>query len=334
VLAARCMVAVVTVDVENLVWRPLAVTDGEAMADLLNAIDAEDHVWGRYTAEDAAEELNSPVDDLSTSTLAAFDDASMVGFSAVHYTPAAESVHRVHAAGAVRPTHRRRGLGVKLMQHGLATARQLHAVHHPALRLVVESVYGEHVAGAVALYRASGMTATTWVRHMQHPLGAAIPDAAVPEGFRIEGYTPEADEEFRALRNEAVDDESGRSPLSAEEWKVYVVNASFRPESSSLIRDIGTGAGVGLVMVVSWDADTAATGVRDAYLRAITTLPEYRQRGVTEALIAHTLGTARDQGYARASLRVDAADSNPELVIYERAGFVTHDTQVHYSIEP
>ena len=72
--------------------------------------------------EDAAEELDSPVDDLPTSTLAVFDGATMLGFSAVHYKPAAEIVHRVHAAGAVRPTHRRQGLGTKLMQHGLTTA--------------------------------------------------------------------------------------------------------------------------------------------------------------------------------------------------------------------
>ncbi|WP_349867104.1 GNAT family N-acetyltransferase [Leifsonia sp. WHRI 6310E] len=158
----------------DLGWRPLTVSDSAAMADLLNAIDAEDHVWGQYTVEDAAEELESPVDDLPTSTLAVFDGATMVGFSAVHYKPEAETVHRVQAAGAVRPTHRRQGLGTRLMRHGLETARELHALHHPTLRLVVESVYGEHIDGAVALYRAAGMTATKWSRHLRHPLGAAI----------------------------------------------------------------------------------------------------------------------------------------------------------------
>ena len=51
-----------TAESQNLIWRPMAVSDGAAMADLLNAIDAEDHVWGQYTAEDAAAELDSPVD--------------------------------------------------------------------------------------------------------------------------------------------------------------------------------------------------------------------------------------------------------------------------------
>ncbi|WP_371484104.1 GNAT family N-acetyltransferase [Kitasatospora sp. NBC_00315] len=322
-----------TVESQNLSWRPMTVSDGAAMADLLNAIDAEDHVWGQYTAEDAAEELDSPVDDLPTSTLAVFDGATMLGFSAVHYKPMAEIVHRVQAAGAVRPTHRRQGLGMKLLRHGLATAEALHELHHPTLQLVVESVYGEHVHGAVALYRAAGMTATKWGRHMRHPLGTAIQDAPVPDGLRIEGYTAETDEEFRTVRNEAVQKDVGRSQLSAEEWKVWAVNASFRPELSFLLRDVGTGTAAGILLVVSWEAETAAHGIRDAYFRVIATRPAYKERGVAEALISHTLRAAQDQGYGRASIRVDADGSSTESGIYESAGFVTQDTQVHYCIE-
>ncbi|MGY4644967.1 GNAT family N-acetyltransferase [Cellulomonas sp. URHB0016] len=322
-----------TVESHHLIWRPLAVSDAAAMADLMNAIDAEDHVWGQYTAEDAAEELSSPVDDLPTSTLAVFDGPTMLGFSAVHHQPTAEIVHTVQAAGAVRPTHRRQGLGTTLMQHGLATAETLHARHHPTLRLVVESIYGEHVDGAVALYRAAGMTATKWTRHMRHPLGTAVPDAPLPAGMRIEGYTAEADEEFRAVRNAAVQVDPTRSQLTAEQWKVSVVGSSFRPELSFLLRDGETGTAAGVLLVVSWEAETEATGTPDAYFRVIATRPAYEERGVAEALISHTLRAAQDQGYGRASLRVDADSSSKELGAYESAGFVTQDTQVHYRLE-
>jgi GNAT superfamily N-acetyltransferase len=183
------------------------------------------------------------------------------------------------------------------------TAQELHALHHPTLRLVVESIYGEHVDGAVALYRAAGMTATKWSRHMRHPLGTANPDATVPDGLRIEGYTAETDEEFRAVRNEAVQNESGRSQLSAEEWKVWAVNANFRPELSFLLRDVETGTATGVLLVVSWEAETVATGIRDAYFRVIATRPAYEERGVAEVLISHTLRDAQDQGYGWAGLR-------------------------------
>lgn len=125
----------------------------------------------------------------------------------------------------------------------------------------------------------------------------------------------------------------GRSQLSAEEWKVWAVNANFRPELSFLLRDVETGTAAGVLLVVSWEADTVATGIRDAYFRVIATRPAYEERGVAEALISHTLRDAQDQGYGRASLRVDADSSGEEFRVYESAGFVTQDTQVHYCIE-
>ncbi|WP_088282156.1 GNAT family N-acetyltransferase [Kineosporia sp. A_224] len=322
-----------TAESQNLTWRPLAVSDAPAMADLLNAVDAEDHVWGRYTVEDAAEELDSPIVDLPASTLAVFDGPTMLGFSAVHYEPTAEVVHRMQAAGAVHPARRRQGLGTKLLRHGLETARTLHARHHPTLRLVVEAVYGEHVHGAVTLYSAAGMTATRWNLHMRHPLGAASAVAPIPDGLRIEGYTAETDEEFRAVRNDAFHT-NGSARLSAEEWKVWAVNANFRPELSFLLRDVRTGTAAGILLTVCWEAETAATGIRDAHLRVIATRPAYRKRGVAHALISHTLRAAQDQGYGRASLRVAADSSSGAFGFARRAGFVTDDTQVCYGIEP
>jgi hypothetical protein len=62
-----------TAESQNLTGRPLAVSDAAAMADLLNAVDAQDRVWGQYTVEEAADELESPIVDLPTSTLAVFD---------------------------------------------------------------------------------------------------------------------------------------------------------------------------------------------------------------------------------------------------------------------
>jgi hypothetical protein len=51
-------------------------------------------------------------------------------------------------------------------------------------------------------------------------------------------------------------------------------------------------------------------------------------------LISYTLRVAQDQGYGRASLRVAVDSSSGGFGFAQRAGFVTHDTQVHYCIEP
>jgi len=60
---------------------------------------------------------------------------------------------------------------------------------------------------------------------------------------------------------------------------------------------------------------------------------ERELRGVTQALISHTLRAAQDQGYGQASLRVDADSSSGEFGLAEHAGFVTQDTRVHYCLE-
>lgn len=308
------------------------MSDAAELADLLNAVDEEDHVWGRYTVEDAADELTSPVIDLTTSTRAAFDGATMLGFSAVHHQPDAEVVHRVQAAGAVRPSRRRQGLGTRLLRHGLETAGTLHGRHHPTLRLVVETIYGEHVHDAVALYRAAGMTATRWNVHMRHPLGTAIADAAIPDGLRIESWTTETDDEFRDVRNDAWRT-NGSAPLSAQEWAVWAVNPNFRPELSFLLRNVRTGTVAGVVLTVCWEAETAATGVRDAHLRIVGTRPDHRRRGVARALVSHALRAAQEQGYGRASIRVDTDGLGGGFGFARRAGFVTRDTQVTYDVE-
>jgi GNAT superfamily N-acetyltransferase len=135
------------------------------------------------------------------------------------------------------------------------------------------------------------MTATQWALHIGHPLGAVIPVSLIPDGLRLEGYTAETDEEFRAVRNEAFQDE-GSARLSAKEWRPWTVNANFRPELSFMLRDVETGTAVGILLTVCWEAEAAATGIRDAYLRIIATGPAYRKRGVAHVLISHTLRAA------------------------------------------
>ncbi len=81
-----------------------------------------------------------------------------------------------------------------------------------------------------------------------------------------------------------------------------MTNHTFQPSVSFLLRDVSNGAAAGMLLTKYWEADTAATGVRDAHFILIGTLRDYRKRGVASALIRHALRAA-DQDYDRASLR-------------------------------
>jgi ribosomal protein S18 acetylase RimI-like enzyme len=92
----------------------------------------------------------------------------------------------------------------------------------------------------------------------------------------------------------------------------------------------GDGAVAGYVMSYESAADTARTGVRDLYVGTVGTVPAHRGRGIAGALLAHVLQGAVDQGYATASLTVDADNPTGALGVYDRAGFRLCRREVTY----
>lgn len=322
-----------TADLTTLSRRPIAARDARALAELLNAIEAVD-VFGEYYSEsDAAEQIDAPTLDLERGTVAIFDGDRMVGYSSAAHKPRAEGVHRVVVSGGVDPAYRRRGLGAQLLDAGIASARALHAIHHPGLPLAVDVQNNARNEGALACYRAAGMTPFRWYLQLQHPLGAAVVDVPAPDGLLVEGYSADNDAEFFAATNEAALERQGGVPLPLEQWRGYLGWQAFRPDLSFLARDAHSGEAVGLLLAFSWDADTAATGVRDVQLQRIGTLPAHRNRGVASALIGHALRRAEAGGFDRASVEVDTATPTGGTGLYERLGFAVARTEVRYTLD-
>ncbi|WP_290057566.1 GNAT family N-acetyltransferase [Amycolatopsis solani] len=313
----------------ELTWRPLVPADAKASADLLNAIETVDRIGENYTEEDTLQELIDPYADLERASLAAFDGEALVGYVKVRHKAEAEAVHRVFLDGGVHPAYRRRGIGTALVDAGVAAAEVVHARHHPALRLVVDVHKAEHIAGVPELVRSRGFAPVRYFQRMEHAL-SEVTGVAVP-GLRIEGWTAAADEEFRAVRNDAYRDFWGAAPMPADQWRNKIVNQTFQPEVSFLARDGGTA--VGVLVTMSWAADTAATGVRDAHFMVIGTAREHRRRGVASALLGHALATAAGLGYDRASLSVDSADPAGASGIFAKAGFVPKHRYVRWARE-
>ncbi|SDM56909.1 GNAT family N-acetyltransferase [Allokutzneria albata] len=316
-----------------LTWRPLTVEDAKVSADLLNAIETVDRIGENYREEDTLQELVDPYADLERGSLAAFEGDEMVGYMKLRYKPAAEEVHRVFLDGGVHPDHRRRGIGTALVRAGVAGAKALHALHHPALELAVDVHKCEHIAGVAELLRSQGFSPVRYFQRMEHPLGAALGTAPIPDGLRIEPWSEGTDEDFRLVRNESFKDYWSAAPMPADGWKNKITNQTFRPETSFLLRDVATGAPAGILVTMHWEADAAATGVRDAHFMVIGTLREYRGRGVASALISHALRTAADQGYDSASLSVDSANPSGGTGIFEKAGFTRKVRYVRWALE-
>jgi mycothiol synthase len=309
-------------------WRPLTRDDAQASADLLNAIETVDRIGEHYTAEDTLTELVDPYADLERGSLAAFDGDTMIGFMKIRYKPSVDDVHRVFLDGGVHPAHRRRGVGTALVEAGVAAAKVLHARHHPESKLAVDVHRPEHIAGLAELMRSRGFAPARYFQRMEHPLGDVVPG----DEPRIEPWSAATDEDFRRVRNEAFEDVWGAGPMPADLWRNKITNQTFRPEVSFLLRDV-TGAPAGLLVTMSWDADTEATGIRDAHFMVVGTLREHRRRGVAGALLGHALRAAADQGYDQASLVVDSASPSGASGVFEKAGFVPKTRYVRWALE-
>ncbi|MFD5250590.1 GNAT family N-acetyltransferase [Amycolatopsis sp. NPDC058340] len=314
----------------DLTWRPLRPEDAQASADLLNTMETVDQIGENYTAEDTLQELIDPYADLERASLAAFDGDVMAGYMKIRYKPSAEEIHRVFLDGGVHPAYRRRGIGGALVDAGVAAAKVVHALHHPGAKLVVDVNRPERIAGLAELVRSRGFVPVRYFQRMEHSLTASDV-TALPDGFVVEPWSERNDEDFRTVRNAAYRDHWGAVPMPAELWRNKITNQTFQPEASFLLRRAGSA--VGMLVTMWWEADTEATGVRDAHFMAIGTLREYRRRGVASALMGHALRAVAEQGYDRASLNVDSADPSGAFGVFEKAGFVPTMRYVRWALE-
>jgi ribosomal protein S18 acetylase RimI-like enzyme len=298
------------------------------LAELLNAIEVVDDFGEYYSEEDATDQINDPVLDLERGTVGVFDGDRMVGYSSAAHKVHVEDVHRVTVSGGVHPEYRRSGLGTELLAAGIASAKALHAIHHPGLPLAVDAQNNTRNDGARACYQAAGLVPARWYSHLRHPLGSAVVDVPTPDGLVLESHSDENDTEFYAVWNDHWDG----APVALEQWRAFLGWSAFRPELSFLLRDVDSGTGAGMLLAFSWDADTAATGVRDAHVKRIGTRRAYRARGVTGALVGHVLRAARDAGFDGVGVEVDADSATGSNDLYERAGFLVNRTEVRYSL--
>jgi ribosomal protein S18 acetylase RimI-like enzyme len=154
---------------------------------------------------------------------------------------------------------------------------------------------------------------------------------APAHGTRLVPFDLSMDEALRLTHNEVFLDHWGSTPKDEESWKTWFTGArAFRAGSSYLVLDGETIAAY--VLGYEWEADTAATGVRELYIGQVGTRRSHRGRGLARAGLAKVLTEATSAGYQRASLGVDADNPTGALGLYESLGFVVNKKWVTYRL--
>jgi mycothiol synthase len=186
----------------------------------------------------------------------------------------------------------------------------------------------ENNPGKQALVRAAGYEPTRWWHKMVRDLDDALPDVPpLPPGLTLAPYTADRDEAIRQAHRQAFADHWGATPPDAQRWSQrYTGVETFRPDLSRVVLDGDEVAAY--LLTYFWEADAAATGVREATVGRLGVRPAYRRRGLGGLLLATALESYRAAGYARSVLTVDTGNVTGALRLYERAGYAVTDTSV------
>jgi mycothiol synthase len=315
---------------EGLLARPLAADDVAAVAALIAASEQVDDTGEYPDAEDLAEWWTGWGMDVGRDGVAVTDRSGLVVAFATAMAPRNfRGTLRVHLEGRVRPDQRGQGIGRALLDWQLARGAEIRAERHPEAPGTLTVPVPEAMASLRALVEDAGLSAERWYRQMHRPLTDLRPPQAVP-GVELVPFTWDRDDEIRRAHNAAFTEHHGSAERDPAAWQtMFTGQRAFRPELSVL--GMEDGAVVGYVLAYVYEADSAATGVRETHLGQIGVLPRVRGRGLASALIAAALRTGAENGCQRAGLEVDADNVTGALRLYEKLGFATTRLRVSWS---
>ncbi|MER7488174.1 mycothiol synthase [Streptomyces sp. NPDC126497] len=236
----------------------------------------------------------------------------LVGYAQLEETdpvepPAAELV--------VHPAHR--GCG-----HGRALGSALLAASGKRLRVWA---HGGHTA-ARHLAQVLGLTLFRELRQMRRPLtGMDLPDPVLPEGVGVRTFVPGRDDAaWLALNAAAFAHHPEQGSLTQRDLDDRKAEAWFDPEGFFLAERDGRLVGF------HWTKVHAAERLGEVYVLGVS--PDAQGGGLGKSLTTIGLRHLAAAGLPTAMLYVDA-DNEAAVSVYERLGFVTHETDLMYRTE-
>jgi mycothiol synthase len=246
------------------------------------------------TAEELRADWTRPTFRPERHLLVALDDDGPIGHASLE--PGSTLVVRV------RPERVGRGVEAALIAEAEERARA------DGLSFLLAIVPAEDVAACRA-YEEAGYASRREVRRME-TVHESEPDAPRwPDGISIRTYRDEDARPVQALLDAAYlgwDEEY--VPVAHEDWLTWMTsNDSFDPACWFLAEARGELAAVALNWKEGW--------VKDLAVR-----PEWRRRGLGEALLRHTFRVLWHRGVRRVGLKVDSDNGTGAPRLYERVG--------------
>lgn len=174
------------------------------------------------------------------------------------------------------------------------------------------------------LYEDSGYDLVRHSFRMRIDLDREIPAPDWPDGFTVRTFQEGEERRVYDAQMASFADTWMFEPDPYESWTHwYVEDPSFDPSLWFLAE-----AGDDLAGIVLARPNESEPGL--GWIRILGVVPEYRRRGLGEALLRHTFAEFARRGFEAVGLGVDAENPTGAVGLYERAGMYVARTNLQF----
>jgi mycothiol synthase len=307
-------------------------TDTQAVCDLLNLCDAAYQLDDNYDVESLRVEFANPrIDQQRDLRLWEDGDGRLVGFGQLWIGDPAPGATEADASLYMRVHPEARGpLDDEVLAWAEARVRELG--RERGLPPLLRSGTADHYAVQHELLKRHGYEIERYFFTMERQLDLPIPEAALPEGYRL--FTPQTqDDHVRWLDafNMSFIDHWNHHPASLEEHMHWIGNEPYYRGDLTLLAEAPDGQVAAFCFCFIHTAENERNNRLAGWIASLGTRRGFRKLGLGRNMLLLGMQRLKAEGMRTARLGVDAENPSGALRLYESVGFEPIMKRVSYA---